>query len=221
MHSLQFTQQEVDALKKDNAAMKKELTNLKQEMTKRPDIEDKVNKIKDRIDYQEDYSRRNNIHFDCMDEKQNESWEETQETVQRLLRDKLCIGSVQLERAHRVGPRNMNRPRTIVARFHKFEDRQQALRNSSKLKNSRIYINEDLCEASLQLRKAQLPDLKRARADGKIAYFSHTKLIVRDRREDRSDSSETVEQSTLSLGPDDAVVASERQATPLPTPTAG
>ena len=37
----------------------------------------------------------------------------------------------------------------------------------------------------MQTRKDKLPELKRAREEGKVAYFSHTRLIIRDRREDQ------------------------------------
>lgn len=51
------------------------------------------------------------------------------------------------------------------------------------MKHTNIYINEDLCESSVNARKVQLPDLKRARAEGKIAYFNHTKLVILERGE--------------------------------------
>lgn len=99
------------------------------------------------------------------------------------------MGEVQLERVHRVGTLLRGRDgeppksRTIVARFCRYSDRQLALRISPKLKSTNIYLNEDLCKASVHERKAQLPELCKARAEGKIAYFSCTKLVVKERRE--------------------------------------
>ena len=58
---------------------------------------------------------------------------------------------------------------------------ETTMRNVSKLWGSRIYINEDLCPASQEIKKAQLSQLKQAKAEGKIAYFCHTKLIIKDR----------------------------------------
>ena len=78
------------------------------------------------------------------------------------------------------------RPRTVVTSFARFADRQQAIKNSSMLKNTHVYINEDLCESSVQLREAQLPELKKTRTEDKTAYFNHTLLVM------RSDSSEAV-----------------------------
>ena len=184
MNSLEFTQQEVDILKGENKVLKDEVRDLKTELNKNNSSDESLRKIQNRLDYQEDYSRRNNLRIDGLDEKNNETWEETEEKVQRLLRDTLGMGAVALERAHRVGPSSRPgaaRPRAIVARFCSFPDRQRALRNSAKLRNTNIYLNEDLCESSVQARKAQLPALKKAKADGKIAFFSHTRLIIRDR----------------------------------------
>lgn len=135
--------------------------------------------------------------LDGPEEKPNESWEETQEKVQRLLQEKLNLEQVELEHAHRVGPsfmQKISRPCIVVLRFARFADRQQALRNSPMLRNTNIYINEDLCETSLQLWKTQTPELKKARAEGKIAYFNHTKLIIRGRGIQRSGLSKMMAQ---------------------------
>lgn len=182
--SLEFSQKEVEDCKNINKVLQDEVSYLKKEIAKKSEVDDKIEDLKNRVDYHEDYSRRNNLRFDGIEEKNNETWEETQETVQRILRDKLDMGSVELERAHRVGPRpspGVARPRTVVVRFTKFNQRQQALRNSARLKNTNIYINEDLCESSVRARKEQLPSLRRAKAEGKIAYFNYTKLVIRDR----------------------------------------
>ncbi|KAK4316251.1 hypothetical protein Pmani_012572 [Petrolisthes manimaculis] len=183
--SLEFTQKEVEDTKRLNKVLQNEVNNLTKEISKKSEVEDKLEELKKRVDYQEDYSRRYNLRFDGLAEKNNETWEETQETVQQLLLDKLNIGTVKLERAHRVGPRpppsGDARPRTVVVRFTNFNQRQLTLRSSARLKNTNIYINEDLCESSVQIRKEQLPALRRAKAEGKIAYFNHTTLVVRDR----------------------------------------
>ncbi|MPC81527.1 hypothetical protein E2C01_076148 [Portunus trituberculatus] len=55
------------------------------------------------------------------------------------------------------------------------------MRNVVKLRGSRIYVNEDLCTASQEIKKAQLPQLKQAKSEGKVAFFRHTKLIIKER----------------------------------------
>ncbi|KAK4326288.1 hypothetical protein Pmani_003154 [Petrolisthes manimaculis] len=44
-----------------------------------------------------------------------------------------------------------------------------------------IFINEDLCQVSQEKKRSQLPLLRQAREDGKIAFYKHTKLIIKDR----------------------------------------
>ncbi|KAK3889758.1 hypothetical protein Pcinc_006322 [Petrolisthes cinctipes] len=68
-----------------------------------------------------------------------------------------------------------------MARFTRFSDREAVMRNVRKLKGSRIFVNEDLCPASHNIRKAQFTALKEARSQGKIAYFRHTKLIIKEK----------------------------------------
>ncbi|KAG0701735.1 hypothetical protein GWK47_025212 [Chionoecetes opilio] len=55
------------------------------------------------------------------------------------------------------------------------------MRNVAKLRGSSIYINEDLCPASQEIKRVQLPLLKQAKSEGKVAYFRHTKLIIKDK----------------------------------------
>ena len=138
--------------------------------------------IHKRLDSLEDFSRRNNLRFDGIEEKNGENWEQVTETVRKIVKEKIGVtGDIEIERAHRVGLRNSTKPRTIVAKFLKFTHRQEILRNSFKLKGSQIFINEDLCETSINKRKEQLEELREAKKAGKTAYFVHTRLVVRDK----------------------------------------
>ena len=86
-----------------------------------------------------------------------------------------------MERVHRVGPRRYAKPRTIVARFSRFSEREAVMRNASKLKGTNIFVNDDLCPASQAVKNAQMPLLGQAKAQGKIAFFRHSKPIARER----------------------------------------
>lgn len=145
------------------------------------ETEKKYTDLEKRANYMEDSSRRNNLRIDGIPEVQSETWEQTALKVTTLLQDKLEMPNVELERAHRVGMRDAQerRPRTIVARFSRFSDRDKAIRNARKLKGTKIYLNEDLCAASVTERQEQLPALKQARAQGHIAYFNYTTLVIK------------------------------------------
>ena len=73
-----------------------------------------------------------------------------------------------------------------MAKFLRYNDEENIIRNSRKLKGTNIFINEDLCQASQAKRRDQLPQLKQARSQGKIAYFVHTRLVIKDRQVDRN-----------------------------------
>ncbi|XP_045107879.1 caM kinase-like vesicle-associated protein [Portunus trituberculatus] len=88
---------------------------------------------------------------------------------------------MEIERAHRVGKQSEQRDRPVIVRFSRFSDREAVLRNCPKLRGTNIYINEDLPLTSQAIKRVKMPLLRQARNEGKIAYFRHTKLIVKER----------------------------------------
>lgn len=184
--SLEFTQREVDDLKSTVRNYEKEKQEAKTMMEKLVDevesSNSKVQDLEDRVNYQDDYSRRNNLRISGMEEPSGgETWEQTATSVTTLLENKLQLPGLVLERAHRVGQRRDAAPRTIVARFARYSDREAVMRNARKLKGTNIFINDDLCAASQAIKSAQMPKMKQAKAQGKIAYFIRTKLIIKER----------------------------------------
>lgn len=212
--SLEFTQGEVDNLRTEVKKLEKEKAADKtiiQDLRKQcHTANENCEILEDRCDYLEDYSRRNNVHITGMEERPGgETWEQTAEHVQNMLADKMQLPDIILERAHRVGQRSEQRARPVVARFLRFSDRELVMRNAKKLKGTNIFINDDLCPASQEKRRLQLPQLQQARREGKIAYFRHTKLVIRE----RGDGSGGRGQVFTSQGP----VASGRRLTPEET----
>ena len=63
----------------------------------------KIAKLKKQLRIQEDRLRRNNVRFDGITETENETWEETETKLRKLLYDELDITrELYIERAHRV-----------------------------------------------------------------------------------------------------------------------
>lgn len=195
--SLEFSQSEIVDLKNQVKVLQQSNTE-KQKCIE--GLRSTINELQQRVNYQEDYSRRNNIRITGLQEQRGETWEQTCNSVSKLLEETLQLPSLRLERAHRVGPINPSRPRTIVARFEKYGDREAVSRNARKLKGTGIYIDDDLCSASQELKRNQLPLLKQARQDGKIAYFRHTKLIIRDREANQTYVPHSTSPGGLSAG---------------------
>ena len=91
----------------------------------------------------EDRSRRDNLRVDGLKEIDNETWEKTEEILQQMIRDVLELEGINIERAHRVGNKSneKNAPRTIVAKFSSYKDKQAILSVAKKMKRKRnIYI---------------------------------------------------------------------------------
>lgn len=177
--SLEYSQAEIVDLRNEVKVLKKTDSEKQVEIDC---LKSKITEMQHRLNFQEDYSRRNNLRITGFHEQPGgETWEETSTNVTKLLEEKLQLPPMKLERAHRVGTSNPTRPRTIVARFEKFGDREAVMRNARKLKGTGIFIDDDLCSHSQEIKRNQIPLLKQARQEGKIAYFKYTRLIIRDR----------------------------------------
>lgn len=177
--SLEFTQTEVKELQCEV----KKLRQSEVDKTKAVDnLKQQLDELEKRVNYQEDYSRRKNLRFTGIEEQSSgETWEETAKNITKMMEEKLQIPGVTLERAHRTGSVTHSRPRTVIARFAKYSDREAVIRNARKLKGTGIYINEDLCPASQEIKNSQIPLMKKAREEGKIAFFKQTRLIIKER----------------------------------------
>ena len=103
----------------------------------------------------EDRSRRNNLRIDRIEEKPNETWKECEENVQEMIKEKLGITEpIEIDRCHRISKRKKpNRPRTVICRITKFKDKQKILKNAKYLKGSGIYVYENFCKETMELRK--------------------------------------------------------------------
>lgn len=147
--SLEFTQREVDDLKSQNKDHEKERKAAKLETDKLTEQVEKIKELEERINYQGDYSSRKNVRISGIEECDgSETWEQTATSITSMLQDKMQLPGLVLERAHRVGPSRDAKPRTIVARFSRYCDRESVMRNASKLKGTNIFVNDDLCPAS-------------------------------------------------------------------------
>lgn len=84
----------------------------------------------------------------------------------------------------------------------KVSHRQECLKSASKLKGTDIYLNEDVCKATLDIRRGKLDELKLKRRQGFIAYFSGTNIIVKERREYKQENGSTKTERTLEAEPE-------------------
>ena len=94
------------------------------------------------LDALEQYGRRHSLRFFGIKEHENEN---TDSILLDIFRDKLGV-NLQLEdiqRSHRVGRKGADN-RAIIVRFCSYRTRAKVWRAKTKLKNSDIFVSEDL-----------------------------------------------------------------------------
>ena len=180
--SLEFSQEELRDTRKELEVCKKELTLHNDDIVAHKQA---LKTLNEQIARQEDHSRKRNLRFDGIVESVRETWEQTQEKVSKIIKEKMKLENIEIEYAHRIRKSDKNQssrgPRTIIARLKHDADRDSVIKNSKKLKGTDIFVNEDLSELTIQKRREKLPLLKAARNEGKIAYFIKDNLIIKER----------------------------------------
>ena len=172
--SLQYSQEEIADLKETVSNQNAEIKKLKENSTENEALEERIRILDDTI-------RKNNVYIEGIPEIPQENLEQTQKKIQSVVVEKLGL-NFKITSANRIG-NNASKPRPIIARFNSFSDRQNCLKATPKLKGTDIYISEDVCKRTLDIRKTKLPELKEKRKQGFIAYFSGCNLVVKRRSE--------------------------------------
>ena len=183
--SLEFSQTDISCLKQELAVARNQIEDSKRIIS---DQSKTITALQTKVDKLESYSRRKNIRIDGLTELTNENYQQTQEKVDKLLKEKLQLQNIKIEIAHRLPKSNLvagTQPRTIIAKLTSTADKDETMKNKHKLKGTGIYVNEDLSEGVMRTRQEKLPELQAARNSGKIAYFRRDRLIIKERSHDR------------------------------------
>ena len=166
--SLEFTQKENEDLKNDVLSLRADYDKLKAEvqLQRQNILQFKTfeNDFQQKIDYIDDRQRKCNIIISGVPENQNENNEQCRKKVLDVLKEKLKIQSPQLDIVHRIGkPSAERRHRDILMKFSNIEQREAVLRNKKNLKGESLYINEDFCKNTVEIRKKLFIKVKEAR----------------------------------------------------------
>ena len=181
--SLEFSQLEIDELKKELNLTRKENDKLKAEVDLHRSNILKITKIQDemgiKIDQIDDKQRRNNLIITGLDEGANENQEQSQKKIINLLKDKFDISNPDLDAAYRIGKFNHNKPRDIHIKFKNSYQRDAVFRKKKTLKGQRLFINEDFCKNTSDIRKSLLPKVQEARQNGYFAYINYREIVTK------------------------------------------
>ena len=145
------TSNQVAEVQKENLELK--FTNAKMKV--------EISQLKGQVNYLEAQSRRNNLLFDGIEEVANENWEKCEKNLIQLLNEHLDTGEIEFtfERVHRIGPMNKTdtKPRTVVAKFTSYKQRDFVWQNRAEMKGTKIWISEDFPKTIAENRKKLLP----------------------------------------------------------------
>ena len=151
--SLEFTQEELH----DSLANVK--NDIKKVQTDQREIEDHLldpTFVMEKLTELEDRSWRNNVRIDGIPETPNETWENCEEEVRKIIKNKLDItDDIEIDRCHCMVKfqKNKSKPRTVVCKFLRSKDKHKVLLNAKMLKDTGIFIYEDFSKATMELRK--------------------------------------------------------------------
>jgi len=178
-----------DSLDFINAKTEETVVNLRSELN---NIHEENDYLRDSLRIQEDRSRRNNVRFDGITEETGETWAQAEQKVLKVLREKMDIEGAEIERAHRVGKVKNGKPRTIVAKFLRYKDKEMVLANWKGLKGTRIYVKEDFSADTLQLRSKLWTEVLNLRRQGKYAILKYDKIYQRNFRNEQPAASNSM-----------------------------
>ena len=143
-----------------------------------------INECRKQILYLKAYSRRENLKFEGIPDsfetlaQKSAPAEDTRKVLVNFIEDALGIEDakgIEFQRVHRMGkPRTSsgNGSRTVIARFLRYSDKESVFKCSRKLKDTNFKMFENIPKELHELRKMQMDKLKKAKKDGKRAYFS-------------------------------------------------
>ena len=136
----------------------------------------RIKELEDKLLYQEVYSRRENIRFFGISEATQ--GHENTKVLYKFFRDELNVpdpSHIEFQRVHRLGKKLQGQSRPIIARFLRFQERELIFRNVRELAeaaDTAVKVYADFPDEIRHRRKTQWPRVKKAREEGKTAFFS-------------------------------------------------
>jgi len=137
----------------------------------------RIKDLEDKLLYQEVYSRRENLRFFGIPEATHGP-EDTAEVLHKFFREELNIddpGNIEFQRVHRLGKKVHGQSRPIIARFLRFPERElvfRSVRDLGEAADADVKVYADYPDEIRERRKRQWPRMKKAREEGKTAFFS-------------------------------------------------
>jgi len=154
---------------------------LEQSNRQNTELKLQIRQVEQRCIKIEGQSRRNNLLIDGLEEHPGEKCEEVVKTFFQNTMNMTSVMDIKLVRVHRLGNPNRgpnSKPRSMIVKFHFYQDRERVWNNRKNLKGKPFYLDEDFPEEIRNARHQLMPIMFAARRDGKRAIISVDRLIV-------------------------------------------
>ena len=139
--AVDFISNKFDDFERDRLEKEKIIKDLKEEVTY---LRGKVDDITAETDRQEQYSRRNCLLIHGLPESKNENTDLlAMEAIETKMNIKITDNDI--DRTHRIGkPKNNGKPRPVIIKFVRYNDRKKIFSSKKLLKDSGVSITESL-----------------------------------------------------------------------------
>ncbi|XP_065650056.1 V-type ATP synthase subunit E 2-like [Hydra vulgaris] len=137
-------------------------------------IEKDLRDIKDSLNFQENnISEKISQIKKYYDKEINSLYKKSiEKAVKEIFKTKLKIQSeVVVERAHRIGQFEDNKPRTLVIKLLNFQDKNKILNAVKYLKGTDLYINEDFAQETIYHRRKLWEEVKKLRSEDILLFL--------------------------------------------------
>lgn len=128
-------------------------------------------------------SMRSNLVFYNLPEQEKE---DPFAVLRELLGTKMGIdesNEIEIERAHRLGgKREDGKPRPIVAKFLRFQDKEYIRKSAYLLKGTKIGIADQFPKEIAEARKKLYPEMKKAKSEGNTVKLIKDQLYINGQR---------------------------------------
>ncbi|XP_052212527.1 uncharacterized protein LOC127831589 [Dreissena polymorpha] len=147
------------------------------------ELEIKNKQMNDELLYIQAQSMRNNLVFGNIEEARAGVDENAEYVLREFLVSKLkmansLVTEMKFERVHRMGQKNSDKVRPIVAKFNLFKERELVRRSASALKDTPYYLHEQFPKEISDKRRKLVPEMKKARKSGSKAWISYDTLFI-------------------------------------------
>ena len=159
-----------------NRSVKPELNGMKTKLSELDKLAEQNSELQERVTDLQCRNMRDNLIFSGIAE---DASEDTETVLKGFINEHLKITEdIEFERCHRMGVRQGQRPRAIVAKFSRFKERELVRKAAPKLKDKPYGVNIQYPKEIMEKRKQLLPQLHEAKRQKKKAWLYMDKLYV-------------------------------------------